>query len=190
MTYTVLFQTVQFFVSTQWNVKTVPFQTIWFSLSTQFKCQTVQWRVSPQSHSSISNSSVFCFQQYKVRINGKMEQSRKRSSAFSYTYYLPMTERGNRSIPIANWDRSTVVSSPSIFINYKSNNGRNPLGVVTNVLNSNLVDFRINTCRKVIGLFIPSIIYCSSPRIALASNNRLALLSRQRRALNTPTESL
>ena len=44
---TVLFQTIQFCISTQFfvyiqlNVKTVLFQAIQFSISTQFKCQTV-----------------------------------------------------------------------------------------------------------------------------------------------------
>ncbi len=44
---TVLFQTIQFSISTQFfvytqlNVKTVLFQTTQFSICTQFKCQTV-----------------------------------------------------------------------------------------------------------------------------------------------------
>ena len=35
----VLFQTIQFSVSTVSMSKTVPFQTIQFSISTQFKCK-------------------------------------------------------------------------------------------------------------------------------------------------------
>ena len=46
---------------------------------------SIPGRVIPKTLKMVLDTSLFNTQQYKVRIKGKVEQSRERSSAFPYT---------------------------------------------------------------------------------------------------------
>ena len=46
---------------------------------------SIPGRVIPKTLKLVLDTSLLNTQQYKVRIKGKVEQSRERSSAFSYT---------------------------------------------------------------------------------------------------------
>ena len=46
---------------------------------------SIPGRVIPKTLKMVFDSSLLNTQKYKVRIKGKVEQSRERSSAFSYT---------------------------------------------------------------------------------------------------------
>ena len=46
---------------------------------------SIPGRVIPKTLKMVQDASLLNTQQYKVRIKGKVEQSRKRSSAFPYT---------------------------------------------------------------------------------------------------------
>ena len=46
---------------------------------------SIQGRIIPKTLKKVFDTSLFNTQQHKVRIKGKVEQSRERSSAFPYT---------------------------------------------------------------------------------------------------------
>ena len=46
---------------------------------------SIPGRVIPETWKMVLDTSLFNTQQYKVRIKGKVEQSRERSSTFPYT---------------------------------------------------------------------------------------------------------
>ena len=93
-----LYITIQFSASTVSMSKTVQFQTIQFSISTQFKCKyslpdiclavrvfangpgdlsSIPGRVIPKTQKMVLDASLLNTQHYKVRIKGKVEQSRE-----------------------------------------------------------------------------------------------------------------
>ena len=50
--------------------------------------RSIPGRIIPKTLKKVLDTSLFNTQQYKVRINGKVGQSRERSSALSYTLVL------------------------------------------------------------------------------------------------------
>ena len=54
---------------------------------------SISGRVTPKSLKMVIYTSLLKTQQYKVRIKGKVEQSRERSSAFTLLSYLSKRER-------------------------------------------------------------------------------------------------
>ena len=97
-TWPVLFQTIQFSISTQFQCqKAVLFETIQLSISTLgleirvfangpgWDLGSIPGRVIPKTQKMVLDASLLNTQHYKVRIKGKVEQSRERSSALPYT---------------------------------------------------------------------------------------------------------
>ena len=66
----------------------------------------------------VLDTSLLNTQQYKIRIKGKMEQSRERSSALPYTFGVVAIEKGAFRYPsttVANFTFFYMVSSIPIY---------------------------------------------------------------------------
>ena len=88
----------QSFVYTQLNYQTVLFQAIYFSMfrlpdiglavrvfaNRPGDLGSIPGRVIPKTQKMVLDASLLNTQHYKVRIKGKVEQSRERSSALPY----------------------------------------------------------------------------------------------------------
>ena len=46
---------------------------------------SIPGRVIPKTHKMVLDAALLCTQDYKIRIKGKVEQSRERSSALPFT---------------------------------------------------------------------------------------------------------
>ena len=122
-------------------------------------------------------------QHYKVRIKGKIEQSRERSSVLPYTSVVAI-EKGAFGLPWTKVTNLTYFMSYLhliIWINYSKYQAfTRPSGVVDNVLDCDIVvseiefqpcyyvHFPTNTCERGMNPLIPLAVYCSSTRMALA----------------------
>ena len=70
---------------------------------------SVSGQVIPKTLKMVLDISLLNTQQYKVRIKGKVEQSRERSSALPYTLCVVATEKGAFLLPstmVANFTYS------------------------------------------------------------------------------------
>ena len=54
---------------------------------------SISGRVIPKTQKTVLNASLLNTQRYKVRIKGKVEQSRERSSTFPYTLVQQLSKR-------------------------------------------------------------------------------------------------
>ena len=57
---------------------------------------SIPYRVIPKTQKMLLDSSLLNTQHYKVRIKGKMKQSRERSSALPYTLVLWVSKKSPR----------------------------------------------------------------------------------------------
>ena len=73
--------------------------------------ESIQGRVIPKTLKMVLDTSLLNAQQYKVRIKGKVEQSRKRSSAFTLHLGVVAIEKG------AFWSPSTTVANFTYLFN-------------------------------------------------------------------------
>ena len=73
---------------------------------------SIPGRVIPKTLKIVLDTSLLNTQQYKVRIKGKVELSRERSSALHYTLCVVAIEKG------AFWSPSTMVANFTYFYSF------------------------------------------------------------------------
>ena len=72
---------------------------------------SIPGRVIPKTLKMVLDTFLLNTQQYKVRIKGKVEQSRERSCALPYTYVVPI-EKG------AFWSPSTTIANFTLLTQF------------------------------------------------------------------------
>ena len=82
---------------------------------------SIPGRVIPKTQKMVLNTSLLNTQHYKIRIQGKVDQSQERNSALPYTSVIEKEAFGSPSTEVANFTYSKAKYSQNISITFLKN---------------------------------------------------------------------